>query len=180
MIKFIRVGYLCVAFSLSVFSLTAHAQQPTPTALPSRELPAQKLPSQPFDNMFELPADLLQSLSLNAKQKELLDKAHFARRQLWSAMRKARLEEYAALTKALDKDEFDPKEVISLRKKIRANAEKRMDEVQSVWLDFWESLNSAQRKTLVEYMKQQHIKNAQLSQQRAAQERAANPPVPTK
>ena len=163
---------------LFVFSAGVCAQQPTPSA---NQIPAQaatpKLPAQPFDNMFELPAGVLQALALDPKQKELLDKAHMARRQLWSAMRNARLEEYAALTKALDKDYFEPKEVISIRKKIRAAADKRMDEVQGVWLDFWDSLNVSQRKTLVQYMKQQHVNNATLSRQRAAQERAANPPT---
>ncbi len=166
---------------LFVFSAGVFAQQSTPSL---NQVPAQaatpKLPAQPFDNMFELPAGVLQALALETKQKELLDKAHMARRQLWSAMRNARLEEYAALTKALDKDNFDPKEVISIRKKIRAAADKRMDEVQGVWLDFWDSLNAPQRKTLVQYMKQQHVNNATLSRQRAAQEKAATPPAQPK
>jgi len=157
------------------------AQQPNPTATQTPpQATAQKLPAQPFDHMFELPAGVLQALALETKQKELLDKAHMARRQLWSAMRNARLEEYAALSKALDKDPFDPKEVISLRKKIRLAADKRMDEVQEVWMDFWESLSVGQRKTLVNYMKQQHVNNATLSRQRAAQEKAANPPAQPK
>ena len=175
MFKLFRLSHVVVAMSLSVFSLAVTAQQSSPA---TQSAPAQtvtpKLPFQPFENMFELPAGVLQALGLETKQKELLDKAYMARRQLWSAMRNARLEEYAALTKALDKDTFDPKEVIALRKKIRANADKRMDEVQGVWLEFWESLNPGQRKTLVAYMKQQHIHNANLSKTRAAQERASN------
>lgn len=177
MLNTFRLRQLCIAIGLSALSVGVSAQQVNPDARSSPEqVVATKLPYQPFENMFELPAGVLQALALDTKQKELLDKAHMARRQLWSAMRKARQEEYAALTKALDKDTFDPKEVIALRKKIRANADKRMDDVQGVWLDFWESLNSAQRKTLVAYMKQQHASNARLSQQRAAQEKAANPP----
>lgn len=176
-----RLRQICIAIGLSALSLGVAAQQATSAAKSSTEQVATtKLPFQPFENMFELPAGVLQALALDTKQKELLDKAHMARRQLWSAMRKARQDEYAALTKALDKDTFDPKEVIALRKKIRANADKRMDDVQGVWLDFWESLNPAQRKTLVAYMKQQHANNAKLSQQRAAQERAANLPAQTK
>jgi len=174
-------GRLLLIAALSVFSSGVLAQQPNPAVTQSPpHAPAQKLPAQPFDHMFELPAGVLQALALETKQKELLDKAHMARRQLWSAMRNARMEEYAALTKALDKDTFDPKEVISLRKKIRTAADKRMDEVQGGWMDFWESLNGNQRKTLVNYMKQQHANNATLSRQRAAQEKAANPPVQAK
>lgn len=181
MINLFRSSQLCIAIVLSVLSAGVIAQQATPAAKSStQEAVTTKLPYQPFENMFELPAGVLQALALETKQKELLDKAHMARRQLWSAMRKARQDEYAALTKALEKDTFDPKEVISLRKKIRANADKRMDDVQGVWLDFWESLNPGQRKTLVAYMKQQHANNARLSQQRAAQERAANPPAQAK
>lgn len=172
-----RLSQLFIAIGLSALSLGVIAQQTSPyNKSPTQQVEATKLPYQPIENMFELPAGVLQALALDTKQKELLDKAHMARRQLWSAMRKARQDEYAALTKALDKDTFDPKEVIALRKKIRANADKRMDDVQGVWLDFWESLNPAQRKTLVAYMKQQHANNARLSLQRAAQERAANPP----
>ena len=181
MFKLFRLSPLCIAISLSVFSFGVCAQSSSVTTTQQPvETVANKLPYQPFDHMFELPAGVLQALALDTKQREMLDRAHIARRQLWSAMRKARLEEYAALTKALDKDTFDPKEVISLRKKIRANADKRMDEVQGVWLDFWEALNPGQRKTLVAYMKQQHVNNANLSQQRAAQEKAANPPAQTK
>lgn len=179
---------ICLTIGLTVFTLGAVAQvmnnpASQPSATKSAATPAQattKLPFQPFENMFELPAGVLQALALETKQKELLDKAHIARRQLWSAMRNARAEEYSALTKALDKDNFDPKEVISIRKKIRVAADKRMDEMQGVWLDFWESLNPTQRKTLVAYMKQQHINNAKLSQQRDAQERAANAPAKIK
>jgi Spy/CpxP family protein refolding chaperone len=158
MFKLFRLRNIVTAMSLSVFSLAVAAQQASPAAQSaSSQTVTPKLPYQPFENMFELPAGLLKELALENKQKELLEKAHMARRQLWSAMRNARLEEYAALTKALDKDTFDPKEVIALRKKIRINADKRMDEVQGVWLEFWDSLNSGQRKTLVAYMKQQHI-----------------------
>lgn len=188
-----RLSLVCLTVGLSVFNLSVLAQTSSPSvsqpaaqsraqtsAQTTAQTPTPKLPYQPFENMFELPAGVLQALALETKQKELLDKAHIARRQLWSAMRNARTQEYAALTKELDKDNFDPKEVISIRKKIRAAADKRMDEVQAVWMDFWESLNVTQRKTLVSYMKQQHINNAKLSQQRDAQERAANAPVKAK
>ena len=196
-----RLSHVCLTIGLSIWTLGALAQvsspglsqpasqsAPQPASPPATQTrsqstaqtPTPKLPYQPFENMFELPAGVLQALELETKQKELLDKAHIARRQLWSAMRNARMQEYAALTKELDKDNFDPKEVISIRKKIRAAADKRMDEVQSVWMDFWESLNATQRKTLVNYMKQQHINNAKLSQQRDSLERAANAPVKTK
>ena len=175
MFKLFRFSPICIAISLSAFSFGVSAQQaPGSTKPSSAQTVTPKLSYQPFENMFELPAGVLQNLALETKQKELLDKAHIARRQLWSAMRNARLEEYAALTKALDKDTFDPKEVIALRKKIRLNADKRMDEVQTVWLDFWESLNPGQRKSLVAYMKQQHENNANLSKIRASQESAAN------
>ncbi len=192
MVKLFRLSHLCIAIGLSAFSFCVVAQQANPaTTKATAEPVTPKLPYQPFENMFELPAGVLQALALETKQKELLDKAHIARRQLWSAMRKARQDEYAALTKALDKDVFDPKEVISLRKKIRAAADKRMDDVQGVWMDFWETLNPGQRKTLVAYMKQQHVQNANLSKvraakdaeeraARAAQEKAANPPAMAK
>lgn len=173
---FKRLSCVLISAGLSLCALSVSAQNaPADAKPPGAQTAAPRLPGQPFDHMFELPSGLLQALSLEKKQKELLDKAHMARRQLWSALRNARMQEYAALTKELDKETFDPKEVISLRKKIRLEADKRMDEVQSIWLDFWESLNPAQRKTLVSYMKQQHITNAKLSQQRAALEKAANP-----
>jgi hypothetical protein len=196
-----RLSHVCLTIGLSILTLGALAQvsspglsQPVPQSASQSALqpatqsrsqtaaqaPTPKLPYQPFESMFELPAGVLQALALETKQKELLDKAHIARRQLWSAMRNARMQEYAALTKELNKDNFDPKEVISIRKKIRTAADKRMDEVQSVWMDFWESLDATQRKTLVSYMKQQHINNAKLSQQRDSLERAANTPAKTK
>lgn len=169
-------AWICLSFFIASFNTTSHAQPGgSAPSNPTRPAPVQKLPSQPFDNMFELPPPLLLELELSTKQTELLDDAHLARRQLWSAMRNARSEEYVALTKALEKEPFDPKEVIALRKKIRATSDKRMDDVQSVWLKFWESLNPSQRKILVAYMKQQHVNGALLSKQRAAQEKAAAP-----
>lgn len=179
-----RFHPIWIALCLQTLTVSAVAQTTAPTATQSATKSATvsqeskvvpKLLSQPFDHMFELPAPVLQTLSLTTKQKELLDQAHMSRRQLWSAMRNARMQEYAALTKSLEQETFDPKEVIALRKKIRATVDKRIDEVQGVWLDFWEALNPGQRKSLVGYMKQQHMNNAVLSQKRAAEERAANP-----
>lgn len=39
----------------------------------------------------------------------------------------------------------------------------RFDMVQEKWLAFWDALNAGQRKVLVTYMKEQHIKQGTAS-----------------
>lgn len=104
----------------------------------------------------QLPPELLAQLNLTKEQQEKLDAAQIARRQLWSANRRERQNEYEQVAKELDKDNFDPRAIINLRKKIRQAADARMDDVQKSWLAFWDGLNEAQRKSLVSYMKSQH------------------------
>ncbi len=122
----------------------------------------------PVDPMLSLPEELVQALALNAKQQALLDEAHMARRKMWSALRNGRQAEYLALSKELENEKFDPRAVIALRKKIRQAADKRLDEVQAGWLEFWDSLSAEQSKLLVAYIKEQHILQGQVSVVRAA------------
>ena len=134
--------------------------------------------------MGEIPATVIAQLQLSPEQKLKLDAAHDARRIMWSANRKSRQAEYAGLTELLNKNAFDPREAVVLRKKTRATIDARFDAVQEKWLVFWDGLNDGQRKVLVAYMKDQHIKQGTASELRgkakaAAEleaERAANDP----
>lgn len=118
-------------------------------------------------SMGEIPAAVITQLELNPEQKLKLDAAHDARRIMWSANRRSRQAEYAGLTELLNKNTFDPREAVALRKKTRAAIDSRFDTVQEKWLAFWDALNEGQRKVLVGYMKEQHIKQGTASATRA-------------
>ncbi len=130
------------------------AGTPKPVAAPAQ---------QSLNPLLALPEALIQALELSPKQQAMLDEVYLARRQMWSALRNARKAEYAAMSKELEKDKFDPREVIAIRKKIRLAADKRLDEVQAGWLGFWDTLSADQSKRLVAYMKQQHVLAGQAS-----------------
>lgn len=146
---------ILIATCLFVTSFASWAQtvsgQPGTTAKPLQS--ADK--SMP-DFTGQLPPELLEQLSLDKKQQDKLNAAQIARHSLWVANRRARQSEYDLIAKELENDRFDPREIIKLRKSIRQTADKRMDDVQSAWLEFWDSLNEPQRKLLVSYIKSQH------------------------
>jgi Spy/CpxP family protein refolding chaperone len=124
--------------------------------------------------MGEIPATVIAQLQLSPEQKLKLDAALDARRIMWSANRKSRQAEYAGLTELLNKNAFDPREAVVLRKKTRAAMDARIDAVQEKWLVFWDVLNEGQRKVLVAYMKEQHIKQGTASQARGNAKAAAD------
>lgn len=124
--------------------------------------------------MGEIPATVIAQLQLSQEQKLKLDAALDARRIMWSANRKSRQAEYAGLTELLNKNAFDPREAVVLRKKTRAAMDARIDAVQEKWLVFWDVLNEGQRKVLVAYMKEQHIKQGTASQARGNAKAAAD------
>ena len=141
---------ICLLVAASFVSAQSSAQTASGNAT------AQPVVKSAADWAGQLPAELLAQLALNKEQQEKLDAAQIARRQLWSANRRERQNEYELVAKELEKDNFDPRAIINARKKIRQAADARMDDVQKSWLAFWDSLNEAQRKSLVAYMKSQH------------------------
>ena len=154
-----RIVAVATVSTMFLFSW-AHAQTVTPKA-PAAAAQANTTPS-----MGEIPPALIAQLALTAEQKARLDAAHDARRIMWSANRKSRLAEYSGLTELLNKNAFDPREAVALRKKTRAMMDARIDAVQEKWLAFWDTLNEGQRKVLVAYMKEQHIKQGAASEAR--------------
>jgi len=130
-------------------------------------------PPAPIESFGRLPDVVIESLKLDASQRAKLDAAHEARRKMWNTNRLVRQAEYAALTKELSNDKFDPREVIALRKKTRAKVDAGFDDVQGSWLTFWDLLNPAQRNTLIVYMREQHTLQGQASAAASAQRAAA-------
>ena len=120
-----------------------------------------------------LPDYLIEGLVLDASQLAKLEAAHEARRKMWNNNRVARQAEYAALTKELSTDKFDPRDVIALRKKTRAKIDAGFDDVQASWLAFWDALNAAQRKILIGYMRDQHAVQGKASAAASAERSAA-------
>ncbi len=143
----------------------AQTQAPKPPAANQSNAPT---------GMGEIPATVVAQLQLSPEQKVQLDAAHDARRIMWSANRKSRQAEYAGLTELLNKNAFDPREAVALRKKTRAAIDARFDAVQEKWLVFWDGLNDGQRKVLLGYMKEQHIKQGTASQARGSAKVAAD------
>lgn len=145
--------------------------QPAATAVaPATASSASPLAVESFGR---LPESLINGLVLDPAQKAKLDAAHEARRKMWNTNRVARQAEYAALTKELSTDKFDPREVIALRKKTRAKIDAGFDEVQATWLAFWDVLNAAQRKILIGYMRDQHAVQGKASAAASAERAAA-------
>jgi Spy/CpxP family protein refolding chaperone len=174
-------GLLALATVTSVFWLGATQAQ---TAAP--KTPAAASQSNTPSSLGEIPAAVIAQLELNSEQRQKLDAAHDARRIMWSANRKSRQAEYSGLTQLLNKQAFDPREAVALRKKTRTAMDARFDAVQEKWLGFWDSLNEGQRKVLVAYMKAQHIKQGIASEARgqakvaAEAERTAKDPSRTR
>lgn len=155
-----RIAALAMLTSLFCFG-AAQAQTAAPKS------PGVAGQTNATSSMGEIPATVIAQLELNPDQKLKLDAAHDARRTMWSANRRSRQAEYAGLTELLNKGTFDPREAVALRKKTRAAIDARFDTVQEKWLAFWDVLNEGQRKLLVNYMKEQHIKQGTASAARA-------------
>ncbi len=155
-----RIATLAMLASLFCFG-AAQAQTAAPKS------PGAASQANATASMGEIPAAVIAQLELNPEQKLKLDAAHDARRIMWSANRRSRQAEYAGLTELLNKNVFDPREAVALRKKTRAAIDARFDTVQERWLAFWDTLNEGQRKVLVNYMKEQHIKQGTASAARA-------------
>ena len=151
-------GLVALATMTSLLWLGATQAQ---TAAP--KAPAAASQASTPSSLGEIPAAVIAQLELNPAQKQKLDAAHDARRTMWSANRKSRQAEYAGLTELLNNKAFDPREAVALRKKTRAAIDARFDAVQEKWLAFWDALNEGQKKVLVAYMKEQHLKQGTAS-----------------
>jgi hypothetical protein len=161
--------------------LNQSSQRASPETAPSAAPSVAPLAVESFGR---LPDYLIEGMVLDAAQRAKLDAAHEARRKMWNTNRVARQAEYAALTKELSTDKFDPRDVIALRKKTRAKIDAGFDEVQASWLAFWDALKPAQHKILISYMRDQHVvqgnasatasavRSAARAKQQAAQDRA--------
>jgi len=147
------------------------SSQPAAASMAPTEAPSAS-PSA-VESFGRLPDSLIDALVLDAAQKAKLDAAHEARRKMWTTNRLARQAEYAALTQELSTDKFDPRDVITLRKKTRAKIDAGFDEVQASWLAFWDALNASQRKILISYMRQQHTIQGKASAAASAERSAA-------
>jgi hypothetical protein len=158
---------MLAAFASLCFVGVSQAQTQAPKP------PAATQPNAP-SAMGEIPAAVIAQLQLSPEQKVKLDAAHDARRIMWSANRKSRQAEYSGLTELLNKNAFEPHEAVALRKKTRAAMDARIDAVQEKWLLFWDVLNDGQRKVLVAYMREQHIKQGTASQARGSAKVAAD------
>jgi hypothetical protein len=178
---------LSTLFSLLLVSFCASAQNGALMLRSSNQLnqtsqpgaasvaPAEAPSASPLavESFGRLPDYLIEGMVLDAAQRAKLDAAHDARRKMWSTNRAARQAEYAALTKELSTDKFDPRDVIALRKKTRAKVDAGFDEVQASWLAFWDALNAPQRKILIGYMRDQHAVQGKASASASAERAAA-------
>ena len=109
------------------------------------------------------PELLIREMALSAEQQTQLDAAQNSRKAMWAANRVTKQNEYDALSKEMGKgNAFDPRVVIAMRKTARAEMETRMDNVQALWLQFWDALNPKQRSTLLSYMLAQHERHGKL------------------
>ena len=109
------------------------------------------------------PEQLMTELALTPAQRELVNVAQTARKKMWADNQVSRIEEFNALSAELDRGaEFDPHVVIDMRKQARAEMASRMDAVQDLWLDFWDSLDVKQREKLVAYMAKQHERHGRI------------------
>ena len=109
------------------------------------------------------PEQLMTDLTLTPAQRAKVDVAQTARQKMWADNQVSRKTEYDLLAKELKRGaEFDPHVVIDLRKQARTEMAARMDAVQDLWLDFWDSLDLKQRAKLVDYMVKQHERHGRI------------------
>ncbi len=106
---------------------------------------------------------LMTDLALTPAQRARVDVAQEARKKMWADNQVTRLAEYDELAKELKRGaEFDPHVVIDMRKQARAEMASRMDAVQDLWLEFWDSLDTKQREKMVDYMVKQHERHGRI------------------
>ena len=102
----------------------------------------------------QLPASLIEQLTLNDKQKVALFDAQTAS----SAMRDQRMAAHSghreAMRTAAGQDTFDPRAMIELQNKMRDAMQANRDAVQKKWLSFWDSLSKEQQAKISDHIKQ--------------------------
>ena len=114
-------------------------------------------------NLGSFPEQLMTDLALTPEQRAKVSVAQTARQKMWTDNQASRKSEYDELAKELSRGaEFNPHAVIALRKKSRTEMESRMDAVQDLWLEFWDSLDAKQRVQMVDYMLKQHERHGKI------------------
>lgn len=122
-------------------------------------------PAQPVDlgALGSFPEPLMNELVLTPAQRAKLDEAQTARKKMWADNQVSRKAEYDELAKELDRGvDFDPHAVIAMRKAARTEMQTRMDAVQDLWLEFWDTLDKKQRGKMVDYMIAQHERHGKI------------------
>ena len=111
--------------------------------------------------MGQLPQTVIDQLALTPAQKTQYDAAQAARKELWTNRSATRDAQQKAMAEQFSKDTIDPRAMLELRKKARADMETRMDGVSQKWLTFWDGLSATQKTTVSGYMKSQFAQRAQ-------------------
>jgi hypothetical protein len=127
--------------------------------------PGSVTPMAPVDlgALGSFPEQLMTDLALTPEQRAKVDVAQTARKTMWADNQVSRKAEYDELAKELKRGaEFDPHVVIDMRKQARAEMASRMDAVQDLWLEFWDSLDTKQREKMVDYMVLQHERHGRI------------------
>ena len=127
--------------------------------------PGSATPTAPVDRgaLGSFSEQLMTDLALTPAQRARVSVAEEARKKMWADNQVTRLAEYDELAKELKRGaEFDPHVVIDMRKLARAEMASRMDAVQDLWLEFWDSLDTKQREKMVDYMVKQHERHGRI------------------
>ena len=180
--KFSRIRQALAAAGLILLAVSAQAQSlggnpgmigapgqntmgavPAPSATTPRATVPTLAPPTYVGALGIFPEQLMTEMSLTPEQRAKVDVAQTARQKMWTDNQASRATEFTALGRELRRGvDFDPHAVIELRKKARAEMESRMDAVQELWVDFWDSLDPKQRVKLVDYMTLQHERHGRI------------------
>ena len=174
---FARICQALAAAGFMLLAVTSQAQSlggnpgmigaPGPNAAGVGPFPpgSASMPTAPTDlgALGSFPEQLMTDLALTPEQRAKVDVAQAARKQMWADNQVSRKAEFDALALELKRGaEFDPHVVIDMRKQARAEMASRMDAVQDLWLEFWDSLDAKQRAKMVDYMVKQHERHGRI------------------
>lgn len=105
--------------------------------------------------MGQLPASLVEKLSLSDKQKVALVDAQTAMSGMREARNSARQSHHDAMNKSVQSGTFDPRAMFEQQNKMREAMQANRDAVQKKWLVFWDSLSKEQQAQVSDYMRTQ-------------------------
>jgi hypothetical protein len=105
--------------------------------------------------MMQLPAELIESLKLSETQANALFTAQTAANGMRAGMRQGMRESHQRYSAQMADGDFDPRVMFEQQDQRMAARQSARQAIQAQWLTFWDSLDSEQKLTMQDYLKNQ-------------------------